>query len=252
MNYDVLFAALIGLLPALVFLTVLVVFDSYKLVSVKFILCTMALGALAALLSYFGNEAILALTDLQSKAFSRYVAPVVEESLKAIILIYLLRTNHIGFLVDAAILGFSVGTGFAILENFYYLQSMHEATIGMWLIRGFGTAIMHGGAAAVFSVTTYALSDHKSRAGIAEVFPGLLLAILTHSIYNHFPLSPPVSTLVVLVVLPLLGVFIFKVSEDSLERWLNVGFDADTELLEIINSGEMSESRVGEYFESLQ
>ncbi|MCJ7558600.1 MAG: PrsW family intramembrane metalloprotease, partial [Gammaproteobacteria bacterium] len=147
---------------------------------------------------------------------------------------------------------FSVGTGFAILENFYYLQSMHEATIGMWLIRGFGTAIMHGGAAAIFSVTTYALSDHKSRAGIAEVFPGLLLAILTHSIYNHFPLSPPVSTLVVLVVLPLLGVFIFKVSEDSLERWLNVGFDADTELLEIINSGEMSESRVGEYFESLQ
>jgi len=252
MNYDALLAALIGLLPAMVFLAVLVFFDSYKLVSVKFILTTMALGALAALLSYFFNDAVLALTDLSHKAFSRYLAPVIEESLKATILIYLLRSNRVGFLVDAAILGFSVGAGFAIFENFYYLQSMSDAPLGMWLIRGFGTAIMHGGVAAIFAVTTLALSDHKTAAGFLDILPGLFLAILTHSLYNHFPLSPPLSTLIVLVVLPMLGVFIFKVSEDSLGRWLNAGFDADTELLEIINSGEMSESRVGEYFESLK
>lgn len=252
MNYAPLSAALIGLLPALLFLAVLVMFDSYKLVSGKFILGTMALGAVAALVSYFCNDAALALTGLSDKAFARYVAPVIEESLKAAILIFLLRSNRIGFLVDAAILGFSVGTGFAILENIYYFQSMSEAPLSMWLIRGFGTAIMHGGAAAVFAVTTHALSDHKMSAGLADLTPGLLLAILTHSIYNHFPLSPPASTMVVLVIMPLLGIFIFKISEDSLEKWLDTGFDADAKLLEIINSGQLSESRVGQYLETLK
>jgi RsiW-degrading membrane proteinase PrsW (M82 family) len=252
MNYAPLSAALIGLLPALLFLAVLVMFDSYKLVSARFILGTMALGALAALVSYFCNDAALALTGLADKPFSRYVAPLVEESLKALILIYLLRSNRVGFLVDAAILGFSVGAGFAIFENFYYLQSMSDAPVGMWLIRGFGTAIMHGGVAAIFAVTTLALSDHKNAAGFQEILPGLFLAILTHSIYNHFPLSPPLSTLLVLVVLPMLGVFIFKVSEDSLSRWLNAGFDADAELLDIITSGKISKSHAGEYLESLK
>jgi RsiW-degrading membrane proteinase PrsW (M82 family) len=252
MNYDVLLAALVGLLPAVVFLAALVFFDSYKLVSIKFILVTMALGALAALLSYFCNDAALAATGLSNKIFSRYLAPVIEESLKAAILVYLLRSNRVGFLVDAAILGFSVGAGFAILENFYYLQNLVGSPLGIWIVRGFGTAIMHGGVAAIFTVTTLALSDHKTTAGFLDILPGLFLAILTHSLYNHFPLSPPLSTLVVLVVLPMLGIFIFKVSEDSVARWLNAGFDADAELLEIITSGEISESHAGKYLENLK
>lgn len=252
MNYHLVSTVLIGLLPALLFLAVLVAFDSYKLVSLRFIFGTMALGALAAILSYFANDAALGLSGLSMRNFSRYLAPVIEESIKATILIYLLRNNRIGFLVDAAILGFSVGTGFAIIENIYYLQSMSDASIGMWLIRGFGTAIMHGGVAAVFAVTTHALSDHKSEAGPVDMAPGLFLAILTHSIYNHFPLSPPLSTLIILVVVPMLGLFIFRVSEDSLKRWLNSGFDADAQLLEVINSGDISQSHVGEYLESLK
>src|SRR5262249_31707735 len=52
--------------------------------------------------------------------------------------------------------------------------------------------------------------------------------------------------------LPLLAFTVFERSERSLERWLHVGFDADTELLELINSGELSESRVGAYLHSLK
>ena len=43
-------------------------------------------------------------------------------SLKALIVVVLIRTHRIGFLVDAAILGFAVGTGFALVENLYYLR----------------------------------------------------------------------------------------------------------------------------------
>ena len=41
-------------------------------------------------------------------------------------------------------------------------------------------------------------------------------------------------------------------SESSLREWLDVGFDADTELLELIHSGELSSTRVGLYLESLK
>ncbi|NCF60736.1 MAG: hypothetical protein GWP64_12885, partial [Gammaproteobacteria bacterium] len=34
--------------------------------------------------------------------------------------------------------------------------------------------------------------------------------------------------------------------------WLGAGFDADTELLELINSGELSASKVGLYLQSLR
>jgi hypothetical protein len=45
---------------------------------------------------------------------------------------------------------------------------------------------------------------------------------------------------------------VFQQSEKSVEEWLDVGFDADTELLELINSGNLSDSKIGEYLHSLK
>ena len=55
-----------------------------------------------------------------------------------------------------------------------------------------------------------------------------------------------------LVCLPLLLVAIFDRSERSVSDWLGMGFDADTELMELINSGELSTSKVGLYLHSLK
>src|SRR5256885_8503991 len=56
-----------------------------------------------------------------------------------------LRSAHVGFLVDAAILGFAVGTGFAVVENVYYASVMRDLELGLWLVRGLGTAVMEIG-----------------------------------------------------------------------------------------------------------
>ena len=55
-----------------------------------------------------------------------------------------------------------------------------------------------------------------------------------------------------LLVLPLLLVIVFERSEKAMSEWLGMGFDADTELLELINSGEFSTSRVGLYLQTLK
>ena len=43
---------------------------------------------------------------------------------------------------DAAIIGFAVVSGFALLENVYYLLNVTESNLFFWIIRGFGTAII--------------------------------------------------------------------------------------------------------------
>jgi hypothetical protein len=56
----------------------------------------------------------------------------------------------------------------------------------------------------------------------------------------------------VLEFMPIVASMIFSRSEKSVEQWLDIGFDADSELLELINSGEFSNSRVGKYLHSLK
>ena len=243
---------LVALLPALLFLGALLYFDSYKLVSLRMVLLVILVGGICAGLAYPINVILADLFDLTRTALSRYIAPIIEEFLKALVVVFLLRSHRIGFLVDAAIFGFAVGTGFALVENVYYLQVQSQAHMAVWIVRGFGTAIMHGGSCAMFAVIAAALSETRTQLRPGDLVPGLLLAIFTHSIYNHFFLSPILSTLLILVMVPAMSYVVIQQSQQAVSRWLDVGFDADTELLEILHSGNFPDSHIGRYLGSLQ
>jgi RsiW-degrading membrane proteinase PrsW (M82 family) len=243
---------LLGLLPVCFFLTALVYLDSYKLVPIRWVLTVILLGCGAAVLSYPINLIGLDWGQIDFTTYTRYVAPFVEEALKALVIIILLRHNRIGFLVDAAILGFAVGAGFAIFENLYYLRIVPETQLGTWIVRGFGTAIMHGGATAIFAITTHTIVGQNQTLGRAALLPGYIVAVIVHSVFNHFFFAPIINTLAVLLTLPLLLVIVFDRSEKAVSDWLGMGFDADTELLELINSGKFSSSKVGMYLNSLK
>ncbi len=249
---DLVLRSLTGLLPVSLFLIVLVYLDSYKLVRLGTVLLAIAAGGLAAAASYFANDLGLEITGLGITAYSRYISPLLEEALKGIILVYLIRQHRIGFPVDAAIFGFAAGTGFAMIENLYYLGVMRDAHFAVWVVRGFGTAIMHGGATAIFGIVAHTLSEERQSTGPGVLLPGFVLAALTHSAFNHFLFAPMLSTVGILILLPPLLLFVFHKSELSLRRWLEVDFDADTELLELINSGDFSDSKIGRYLDSIR
>ena len=252
MSGDFLLHALLGLLPVCAFLGALVYLDSYKLIPFQTVLAVIALGCGTAIASYPLNVAVLELLDIGFVPFTRYVAPVIEEALKALIIIALIRRNRVGFLVDAAIFGFAVGAGFAIFENLFYLQAMPGTKLGTWIVRGFGTAIMHGGATAIFAIVTHTFVGQKATRGRAALLPGFAVAVILHSVFNHFFFAPIVNTLVILVTLPVVLAIVFQHSERTVSEWLGAGFDADTELLELINSGEFSASKIGLYLNSLK
>jgi len=249
---DLALHALLGLLPVCFFLGALVYLDSYKLVPMHWILRAIALGCVAGILSYPLNAGARELLDIEFVTLTRYVAPFVEEALKALIILLLVRNNRVGFLVDAAIFGFAVGAGFAIFENLFYLQAAPDMLLGTWIVRGFGTAIMHGGATAIFAIMFHTLAGQHPTKGRMLPLPGYLVASVIHSIFNHFFFAPIVNTLIILALLPILLTIVFQQSEKSVADWLGMGFDADTELLELINSGEFSVSKVGMYLHSLK
>jgi RsiW-degrading membrane proteinase PrsW (M82 family) len=240
----------VGLLPVVVFLATLIYFDSYKLVSLRAVIGTILVGAVAAGASYFLNIAALERLDLEFVTYTRYVSPVIEETIKALIIVVLIRARRIAFLVDAAIAGFAVGTGFAVVENLYYLSLRPDAHIAVWVVRGFGTAVMHGGATAIFAIVSIALSEKGS--GISAFLPGLAAAVLLHSAFNHFLFLPILSTLGILVTLPPLAWYVFQRSERAVGDWLGADFDADAQLLELIDSEEFGSSNLGQYLHSLR
>lgn len=249
---DILTRAPVGLLPVLIFLLILVYMDSYKLVRLRTVLWVILTGALLPIAGYWINGYVIDFLGWDFHTYSRYAAPVIEEGMKACVMIYLFRTHRIGFLVDSAILGFAVGAGFGVVENFYYLYLASDAQFAVWVVRGFGTAIMHGGTMALFGVMAQTLTERRMKINPLLLLPGFIVAITIHSVFNHFPGTPILTTLGTLMALPLIFLIVFQKSARSMHEWLEVDFDEDAKLLEQINSGEFTDSRIGRFLHDLK
>jgi RsiW-degrading membrane proteinase PrsW (M82 family) len=243
---------LLGLVPVCVFLAALFLFDSYKLVPPRSLFIALGAGCCAAAVAYPLNAHLLGSSGIGLIAFTRYVAPFVEESLKAAFLVYLLATRKTGFLVDTAIQGFAIGAGFALVENISYVATLGSQSAMLWLVRGFGTAMMHGAATSIAGIVAKVMTDRAGKASTGTLLPGILIAIVLHSVFNHFFIPAVASTMLIVFLLPVLMSIVFARSEGATRRWLGVGFDTDRDLLEMISSGKLSETRIGRYLQALQ
>ena len=244
--------ALAALLPVLMFLALLLSLDSYKLIRPATVLGVMGAGVAAAAASYALSMAALGPAGLSLPVYSQAIAPVSEELLKGLVIVLLARAHRIGFLVDAAILGFAVGSGFAVVENLAYLQLVPQAELSTWIVRGFGTAVMHGGATAMLAVMALSVLERRPDAGIAAFIPGLAAAAALHAGFNQLIAWPQVATLATLVLVPAVLLVVFHRSERALADWLGSGFDADAQMLETIHSGDFAGSPAGRYLQTLR
>jgi RsiW-degrading membrane proteinase PrsW (M82 family) len=249
---ELLMRAPIALLPVLLFLAGLVQLDGYKLVRLRMMLALVATGALAAGVSYVVNNVAYAHFAGSFVAYSRYVSPWIEETLKALLLVFLIRTRRVGLPVDAGIAGFAIGTGFALVENLYYLAARPHTVLAVQLIRGFGTAIMHGGTAAILAMISNTLYERRPSRGPQFLLPGLLVAVALHTGFNYLLTRPALATLATLLVLPFVIVLVFDHSERILRNWLEVDLDSNVQLLESISAGNFLGTRSGRYLQSLR
>lgn len=244
-------AIAVSTIPVIVFLAFLFTMDSFKLVSVKLLVSCIIWGALATLTAYILNTAIIDTHFSDFTLYSRYIAPVAEEIIKAIIILVLIKFKKIGFTIDAIIYGFATGTGFSLAENLYYLTNNPDPNLIIWIIRGFGTALMHGGCTALVAMMIVG-GQNRRKITILNILTALAAASIIHSFFNHFYFNPVLQTIGTITLIPALFVLIFNYNERALRKWLEIEFSDEVELLSKINKGDVSSTKAGEYLKSLK
>ncbi len=243
---------LVSLAPVFIFLAILVLLDSYKLVRLRSIIVTIVIGGLSGVICFFITTWILAQFEVKLTVYSRSISPVLEEVIKGSYLVLLMKKKKIGFMVDGAIYGFAIGAGFAVVENIDYFIHLQTSNLFLWIIRGFGTAVMHGGTVCIMGIVAKSMSERSPSVKLYHFLPGLLIAIVIHSFFNYIFLDPRLITVMQLILLPTLIAFIFARSEKLLRDWLELGLDTDVIMLEFITKGQVSKTNIGKYLQSIK
>src|SRR5437764_4330534 len=243
----------LALIPVLVLLAVLDWLDAFERVNLKEILALLLLGGLAALLAWPVSGRLLDTLPIGFSNYSRFVAPWIEEAIKGAMIIVLFRMNRIGYKVDAVIAGFAIGAGFSVVENIIYLIRFPDYGAGTWLVRGFGTAVMHGATLAVMATIAHEFAERETRKPANEFdfrlwwfIPGYLAAVALHMAFNQFPDRPLIAMPGAVIVAPLALIAIFYFGSHEAQRWLAVEVAEHRAALKALRTGRWPDGPAGE------
>jgi RsiW-degrading membrane proteinase PrsW (M82 family) len=259
MDADLVVKGVTAIVPVSVLLLVLDRLDIFNLIKFRTIAVLVGVGGAIAALSYFANLSVLDGFPIGHSEYTRYVSPGIEEALKAIPIVFLFATNRVGFKLDAALAGFAVGAGFSMVENAWYLDTIYSHTnLTAWLVRGFGTAVMHASSTALFAAASHEMNERKFEGDAASYhfnpllfLPGLLGAYALHSAFNHFDNRPELAMALTLLLAPLALFFILSRSERATQHWIKTDRDAHRVALEAIRSGHFAESDQGKRLKAI-
>lgn len=248
----------VALVPVLVLLGLFVWLDAFALMSLREIVVLLLLGAIAALAAWPVSGRLIDTLPIGFSLYSRFVAPWIEEAIKAVIMIGLFRMNRIGYKLDAVISGFAIGAGFSVIENIFYLTIFPDYGTGTWLVRGFGTAIMHGTTLAVLAAIAHEFAERETREtasayefSLLWFVPGYGLAVALHTAFNQFPDRPMVAMMGAILVAPLVLLAILNFGTAEAHSWLAAECAEHKEQLENLQAGRWPAGPAGKKIAAL-
>lgn len=234
----------LALIPVLMLTAAFIWLDVFKLVSFWETVGLLLLGGAAAVAAYPVSGAFLDTLPIGFSNYSRFAAPWIEEALKALVVIGLFRFNRIGLKLDAVIMGFAVGAGFSVVENIFYLLRFPELGAGVWMVRGIGTAVMHGTTAALLAAIAHRLATrelhHEARDFHFRLWwfaPGFIAAVAIHTAFNQFPSQPMLAMLVTSLLAPLTLMAILRFGTGEARQWLEAEEESHRVLLQSLEAG---------------
>jgi RsiW-degrading membrane proteinase PrsW (M82 family) len=242
----------LALVPVLLLLAVFIWLDAFKLMSLGEVLVLLAAGAVGALLAWPVAGRFLDTLPIGFSNYSRFVAPWIEEAIKAALIILAFRLNRIGYKLDAVISGFAIGAGFSVVENILYLIRFPDYGAGTWLVRGFGTAIMHGTTLAILAAIAHEFAERETREAAADFdfhlwwfLPGYLAAVALHTAFNQFPDRPLLAMVGAATVGPISLIAVLHFGTGEAEQWLVEESAAHRVQLEALRSGRWPDTPAG-------
>jgi len=244
MEIDVIVAWSLALVPVLVLTAVFIWLDVFKLVTFWETVLLLVLGGIVASITYPISGAFLDTLPIGFNNYSRFVAPWLEEALKTIVVISLFQFNRIGLKLDAVIMGFAVGAGFSVVENIFYLLRFEDLPPSVWMVRGLGTAIMHGTTLAILAAIAHQMAERSMHRSARDYHfsplwfvPGFFAAVAIHTAFNQFPREPIIAMLGTLVLAPLSLLAIFRFGTREAEHWLAEEEQAHEALVATLHAG---------------
>ena len=242
----------VALIPVLVLLALFVWLDAFALMTLMEILLLLLLGALGALAAWPVSGRLLDTLPIGFSVYSRFVAPWIEEAIKGLIMIMLFQINRIGYKIDAVISGFAIGAGFSVVENIFYLTIFPDYGTGTWLVRGFGTAIMHGTTLALLAAIAHQFAERETNEAAADFHfsllwfaPGYAVAVALHILFNQFPDRPLVAMLGAALIAPIVLIAILNFGRLEAERSLAADYPGHRSQLEAFGEGRWPEGTAG-------
>ncbi|MCL6729745.1 PrsW family glutamic-type intramembrane protease [Sphingomonas hankyongi] len=248
----------LALVPVLILLVLFVWFDAFKLMSFREIILLLALGGVAGIAVYPISGRLIDALPIGFSNYSRFLAPWIEEAFKAASIILLFGFNRIGYKLDAVISGFAIGAGFSVVENIIYLTIYPDYGASTWLVRGLGTAVMHGTTLAIFAAIAHELAERETREAAGDFdfspwwfVPGFFLAVAIHMVFNQFPDRPLLAMLGAAMFAPIAIVAIFSFGTAEAQSWLVAERAEHKAQLETLRAGKWPDSTYGKKIATL-
>jgi len=112
-------------------------------------------------------------------------APIIEEVGKSLLSPVLTSLRRCSWFVDGAVIGLAAGTGFAIRENWVYLDRDFSGGVALATARVTSTNLMHAGCSAIVAAAFAAAARRGLLARVVVGLGGLVAAMGVHSGFNR-------------------------------------------------------------------
>jgi len=126
------------------------------------------------------------------------------------------------------------------------------------MVRGLGTAVMHGSAVAVLAATAHEFAEREMRGTVADFnfnllwfIPGYLGAVAIHTAFNQFPEQPMMAMIATLAIAPFLIMGMFRFGAVEAQKWLSHEREVHRVALEAWQAGRYPDDDSGKKIAAL-
>lgn len=239
---------MLSLLPIVAYLLIIKAMDGFALAKWQKI-SVFVLYGLAVCSGLFFMSDILEWKE-------EWVSPLLEEVLKAFLLVVLITRKKVVFLAEALIYGAAVGAGFAFLENVLYIYYNADMGVGDSVLRGFATALLHIGCTSLCASLALLVARFKSAHSQAFAFPMFVMcfvpSFLVHWFYNTLDINGYLLMIYVIAGFLLLFMGIYRLDEMMIRKWMDNCINNDIALYSAIKEGKIASTPAGFYLENIK
>ena len=264
-----------AIIPILIYLIILKLLDGFRLLRTRLFAACLVAGAIVC---------AIVLVIAMATDISDDIIPAIEEVLKGICAIWLVKQRKAVFFAEALVYGATIGAGFAMLEDMIYWWYQPGMPFVTELFRGLSTSLLHMGCTALMAIAALIVKNTMSQSEEQNPSPStphsapstihyslftihyslkalLLFALpfLLHYAYNLLLVLWNDDNRLLLalmfgsiVVFGLLFIAISIYNERSIYRWLDHSITYDVQLLAAIKQGQLTETNTGRYLMSIR